>query len=89
MADTRVPSTYHSFLAEVKQRVRSSQYAALKNVNSELVKLYWELGQMIAERQEKEGWGAAVIEKLAEDLRAEFPAQSGFSRRKLHNIRYL
>ncbi len=89
MAGTMLPSTYPSFLAEVKRRVRSSQYAALKSVNSELLKLYWELGQMIAERQEKEGWGAAVIDKLAEDLRIEFPGQAGFSRRNLYRIRDL
>jgi hypothetical protein len=38
-------------LAEVKERVRSAQYAAMKSVNSELVGLYWDIGRMIVERQ--------------------------------------
>ena len=89
MTSKKLPSTYPTFLAEIKQHIRTSQYAALKSVNTELLNLYWEIGRTIAERQEKEGWGAAVIDKLAEDLRAEFPAQSGFSRRNLYNIRDL
>jgi predicted nuclease of restriction endonuclease-like (RecB) superfamily len=85
----KLPSNYPTFLAEVKQRIRASQYAALKSVNTELVSLYWELGRMIVERQEHDGWGAAVVDKLSDDLQAEFPGQAGFSRRNLYNIRDL
>lgn len=42
---------------------------------------------MIAERQRKEGWGQAVVEKLAADLQAEFPAIKGFSARNLWYMR--
>ena len=47
---------YAQLLLEVKARVRSAQYAALKAVNSELVGLYWDIGRMIARRQEMAGW---------------------------------
>ena len=50
-----LPSNYSSFLSAVKLRIRDSQYAALKSVNTELVGLYWELGRMIVERQERDG----------------------------------
>ncbi|MEI8027578.1 MAG: DUF1016 N-terminal domain-containing protein [Pseudomonadota bacterium] len=43
-----------------KLRIRDSQYASLKSVNTELVGLCWELGRMIVERQERDGWGSAV-----------------------------
>ena len=59
---------YAHLLAEVKERVRSAQYAALKAVNTELVGLYWDIGRMIAERQEKSGWGRSVVENLSGDL---------------------
>ena len=52
----KLPSNYPRFLAEVKQRIRASQYAALRSVNTELINLYWELGRMIFERQERDGW---------------------------------
>lgn len=81
-----LPTSYPSFLADVKQRIRGAQYSALKAVNTELIGLYWELGRIIFERQQREGWGAAVIDRLSKDLQAEFPGRSGFSRRNLYNI---
>jgi predicted nuclease of restriction endonuclease-like (RecB) superfamily len=89
MTIKKLPASYPTFLAEVKQRIRASQYAALKSVNTELVNLYWELGRMIVERQERDAWGSAVVDKLSDDLQAEFPSQAGFSRRNLYRIREL
>ncbi len=78
---------YAHLLAEVKERVRSAQYAALKAVNTELVGLYWDIGRMIAERQEKAGWGRSVVETLAGDLRREFPGVGGFSSSNLWRMK--
>ncbi len=69
---------YAQLLHEVKARVRSAQYAALKAVNTELVGLYWDIGRMIARRQEMAGWGRSVVENLSADLRREFPGVAGF-----------
>ncbi|HNX97229.1 MAG TPA: PDDEXK nuclease domain-containing protein, partial [Candidatus Aminicenantes bacterium] len=80
-------SDYVHLLAEVKERVRSAQYAALKAVNTELVWLYWDIGRMIAERQEQAGWGKSVVERLSADLRQEFPGISGFSVQNLWYMR--
>lgn len=82
-----LPSDYAQLLAEVKERVRSAQYAALKAVNTELVGLYWDLGRMIVERQADAGHGASIAEQLATDLRAEFPGIAGFSRRNVFYMR--
>ncbi len=78
---------YAHLLAEVKERVRSAQYTALKAVNTELVGLYWDIGRMIAERQEKAGWGRSVVENLAADLRSEFPGVGGFSASNLWRMK--
>ena len=78
---------YAQLLLEVKARVRSAQYAALKAVNTELVGLYWDIGRMIARRQERAGWGRSVVENLSADLRREFPGVAGFSVQKLWYIR--
>jgi len=75
----KLPGDYAELLAEVKERVRSAQYAALKAVNKELVGLYWDIGKMIAERQKTEGWGKSVVQRLAADLQTEFPGVRGFS----------
>ena len=75
----RLPDDYAALLAEVKERVYSAQYEALKAVNRELVALYWDIGKLIAGRQEREGWGRSVVERLADDLQNEFPGVRGFS----------
>ena len=67
--ETGYAQGYPDLLAEIKQRIRSAQYAALKTVNQELIGLYWDIGRMIVERQAVTGWGKAVVEQLAADLR--------------------
>ena len=55
------PQDYPGLLTKIKERIRSAQYEALKAVNKELVGLYWDIGRMIVERQDVEGWGKAVV----------------------------
>jgi predicted nuclease of restriction endonuclease-like (RecB) superfamily len=84
-----IPAGYASLLAEVKERVRSAQYAALKAVNKELVALYWDIGCLIVSRQADADHGAAIAEQLAADLRREFPEAGGYSRRNIFYMREL
>ncbi|MDQ3815228.1 MAG: PDDEXK nuclease domain-containing protein [Armatimonadota bacterium] len=79
--------SYSAVLAEVKQRIRVAQVAALRAVNRELVALYWEIGRLIVERQQGESWGMAIVERLAADIQAEFPGLSGFSARNIWYMR--
>ena len=85
--ESPLPDDYAGLLAEVRERIRSAQYAALRAVNTELVGLYWDIGRMIVERQEAEGWGKSVVQQLAADLRVEFPGMAGFSRRNVFYMR--
>jgi predicted nuclease of restriction endonuclease-like (RecB) superfamily len=81
------PQDYPRLLTEIKERIRSAQYEALKTVNKELVGLYWDIGRMIVDRQDVEGWGKAVVEQLAADLRTEFPGVGGFSASNLWRMK--
>jgi predicted nuclease of restriction endonuclease-like (RecB) superfamily len=81
------PQDYPGLLTEIKERIRSAQYEALKAVNKELVGLYWDIGRMIVDRQDVEGWGKAVVEQLAADLRTEFPGVGGFSASNLWRMK--
>ena len=81
------PPNYQQLLLEVKQRVRAAQYRALQQVNQQQMQLYWDLGQLIAERQQAHGWGKSVVETLARDLQTEFVGMSGFSARNLWYMR--
>jgi predicted nuclease of restriction endonuclease-like (RecB) superfamily len=82
-----LPTDYASLLSALKERVRSARLTAVVAVNRELVQLYWSLGRDILDRQAREGWGAKVVERLAADLRAEFPDMGGFSPRNLNYMR--
>jgi predicted nuclease of restriction endonuclease-like (RecB) superfamily len=81
------PTTYADLLQEIKQRIRSAQYEALRAVNRELIGLYWDIGRLIIERQQGDTWGRAVVEQLAHDLQAEFPGIGGFSAANLWRMR--
>jgi hypothetical protein len=81
-----IPADYAPLLAEIKARVRRAQTRAVLAVNAELIRLYWEIGGMIHQRQQQEGWGAAVIPRLARDLHNELPEEKGFSERNIKRM---
>jgi predicted nuclease of restriction endonuclease-like (RecB) superfamily len=74
---------YSELLSDVKDRIREAQTRAILAVNAELVRLYWDIGRLIGQRQAEEGWGAAVIPRLSRDLHKEMPGLKGFSERNL------
>ncbi|BBD66220.1 hypothetical protein NIES4072_01010 [Nostoc commune NIES-4072] len=82
-----ISDDYRHLLMELKQRIRSAQYEALKAVNREMINLYWDIGQIIVTQQQGASWGKSVVEQLAKDLQAEFPGISGFSAANLWRMR--
>ena len=78
---------YTHLLETIKTRIRQAQYDALKAVNKEMIALYWDIGRMIVDRQEKQGWGKSVVENLAADLQKEFPGVQGYSKDNLWRMR--
>jgi len=79
--------TYKTWLEKLKERIQSSQIKAAIKVNSELLELYWQLGEEITLKQKESNWGDAIIEQLSKDLTASFPGMKGFSKRNLFYIR--
>lgn len=84
-ASFQTGDAYGAFLTQVKERVRGAQISAALAANSELIVLYWQLGRDISAEEAARGWGAKFVERLAADLRREFPAIRGLSPR---NPRY-
>ena len=78
---------YNAFIKEIKNRIRATQYEALKAVNKEIILLYLDIGKRIVENQKKYGWGKAIVETLAKDLQAEFPGVAGYSSDNLWRMR--
>ena len=86
-ADALSATGYDDFLRDLKVRIRTAQVKAALAVNRELVLLYWQIGRDILLRQNEQGWGAKVIERLSHDLRVAFPEMNGFSPRNLKYMR--
>jgi predicted nuclease of restriction endonuclease-like (RecB) superfamily len=80
-------ANYKKFITFLKTKIRSAQVKGAVAVNKELIKLYWEIGKEILEKQEQEGWGSNVLEKVAKDLQNEFSGVEGFSRRNMFRMR--
>jgi hypothetical protein len=62
------PQSYPDLLSALKERIRDARLRTAIGVNRELIVLYWEIGRDILLRQSAEGWGTAVIDRLARDL---------------------
>ncbi|MEA1946532.1 MAG: PDDEXK nuclease domain-containing protein [Thermodesulfobacteriota bacterium] len=79
--------SYIEFLSDLKKKIHLAQVKAALAVNAQMVFLYWEIGNSILRKQENEGWGAKVIERLSQDLRNAFPEIKGLSSRNLKYMR--
>ncbi|WP_245489927.1 MULTISPECIES: DUF1016 N-terminal domain-containing protein [unclassified Mesorhizobium] len=79
--------SYAAFVGDLKQKIAAARHRAGLSVNRELILLYWNIGRDILGRQEREGWGAKVIDRLAGDLGRAFPEMTGLSARNLKYMR--
>src|ERR1700694_3793659 len=86
LAET-LPAGYAALLENIKTRVSTAQIKAALSVNRELIQLYWDIGRLIVERQQEQGWGKSVVERLAADIQKDFPGIEGFSPRNIWRMR--
>ena len=82
----KLDSNYQDFIKQLKQKIQISQIKASIRVNEELLKLYWDMAQMIIVKQKESSWGDSIIQKISSDLKEEFPNIKGFS---VTNIKYI
>lgn len=86
-ARTSMPGWYPDLLASVANRVQTGHQRAIVAANHELVTTYWQIGRDILDRQDEEGYGTRVIDRLSADLREQFPDARGYSPRNLKYMR--
>ncbi|MCD6207193.1 MAG: DUF1016 family protein [Methanosarcinales archaeon] len=84
---TEMPAEYTAVLGELKKRIQSERLRVTLAANSAMVLMYWDIGKVILDRQEHQGWGAKVIDRLSHDLKTAFPDMKGFSPRNLKYMR--
>ena len=74
---------YLATIQEIKAEIQKAQYQATVKVNSELLLLYYHIGQSINRHKV---WGNKFIENLSRDLRLEYPDTKGYS---VRNLKYM
>ena len=74
-----VMKRYDDLLADIKTCIRQAQNRAVMSANAKMIRMYWDIGQMVAKRQELEGWGKGLLRRLAIDLKEEMSDIKGFS----------
>lgn len=82
-----MPEDYGSALSTIVSKIKAAQAKAIRAVNFELVTVYKDIGQIIHEKQSRAEWGASIVERLARDLKNQFPASKGFSSRNLWRMK--
>ncbi len=80
-----IEQEYKEWLKEIKRYIRSQQIKAAVKVNTELLRVYWHLGENISAHKADAQWGSGFYDSLSRDLRAEFPNMKGFS---VTNLKY-
>ena len=78
-----LPESYAATLQEIKRHLRSARVRAILAANPIVIEAYWHTGKIILARQQETAWGARVIDRLAADLKLEFPEMGGLSVRNL------
>lgn len=72
---------------EVIGLIKRARYSAIRSVNAELVKLYWNIGEYINKKLVSAEWGDSVIDSLANFIQTNHPEFKGFTRRGLYRMR--
>ncbi|WP_374175471.1 YhcG family protein [Flavobacterium tructae] len=72
---------------DIIQLIKQSRYKAITAVNTEMINLYWNIGQYIHNRIETAEWGKSVVKELADFLQRSEPDLKGFSDKNLWRMK--
>jgi predicted nuclease of restriction endonuclease-like (RecB) superfamily len=72
---------------DIVQLIKYSRTNAIKAVNTELIDLYWNIGEYISHKIETLEWGQSVVKELAQYLLKNEPQLKGFSDKNLWRMK--
>lgn len=67
--------------------IRGAKTRVFSAANTELIELYWQIGQHISKRLTADEWGKKAVEQLAVYIQTQEPGIKGFERRNLYRMR--
>jgi predicted nuclease of restriction endonuclease-like (RecB) superfamily len=82
-----ISKDYKGTLELIKHEIQTARFQIVKTITKEHIELYWKIGKIILEKQNEEGWGKSVVEKISNDLQRDYPESSGYSARNLWDMR--
>ena len=74
---------YAALLRKIKQRVVIAQQRAIYVANEEMLRMYWDVGEMLQQSQDADGWGKKTLQRLSVDLKNDYSEIKGFSVRNM------
>lgn len=83
---TSSPTPQPDFI-EISQLIANAKQRASQSVNTVLIELYWQIGQIISGKIEQAQWGDRVVDQLAQHLAQTQPGLRGFTRSNLFRMR--
>ena len=84
-----IDKNYKNTLSDIILSIKESRLKMLKQVSSETIQLYWNIGKTVSEKVRNGDWGKSVVEQLSKDLQIEFPGVRGFSPRNIWRMKNL
>jgi predicted nuclease of restriction endonuclease-like (RecB) superfamily len=72
---------------EVLAMIEAARRRAYQAINTELVDVYWDLGEYISKKIASAEWGDAVVDELAASIARQYPGMRGYTRRNLFRMR--
>lgn len=75
--------SYATLLRQIKQRVLLAQQRSIYAANEEMLRMYWDIGGMLQQSQQTDGWGKKTLQRLSVDLKNDYPEIKGFSVRNM------
>lgn len=82
-----LPDGYAEWRSKIEKLIEKAKLNAAIHVNTDMLSLYWSIGNDIIRKKKELGWGSQVIEQLSVDLTRKFPEDKGYSVRNLHYMR--
>ena len=67
--------------------IEKARQKTLENVNTELIKLYWNVGEYLSNESALSSWGDSFMDSLADNIQKDYPEIKGFNRRSLYRMR--
>lgn len=77
---------YAILLRQIKQRVLLAQQRAIYSANEEMLRMYWDIGSMLQQSQQADGWGKKTLQRLSVDLKNDYSEIKGFT---VRNMQYM